>query len=211
VRRAKRLAPAAAVVVVALLGLAPPGDAQEIESPKVQIAPLAAWGFGGSVQNVETAEERSFDAAPVYGGALGIKVGEGWYAEGYFSRQSTNLGGGILTPGIDVALERYLVGIQQETGTNPRVRWFGTFWLGATRFIPGLDEYGSELKFTGGLGLGVKTYFSDNFGLRLEVRGFYTVVKGEGGLACVNGACLFAFTGSGLWQGDVGGGLVFAC
>ena len=200
----------AALLGAGLLALALPAGAQGVvEGPKVQIAALAGWGFGGSVTNLETGLERSFDAAPVYGGTLGIKVGEGWFAEGYFSRQKSKLGGGGVTPDFDVALERYLVGIQQETGTNPRVRWFGTFWLGATRFVPGggLD---SATKFTGGLGLGVKTYFSDNIGLRLEARGFYTVVKGEGGLLCVNGSCLFAFSGSGLWQGDVGGGLIIA-
>jgi hypothetical protein len=210
VRRASRLAPAALLGAV-LFALAPPAGAQQpVEGPKVQIAALAGWGFGGSVTNLETGLQRSFLAAPVYGGTLGIRVGQGWYAEGYFSRQKSQLSGGGVTPDFDVALERYLVGIQQETGTNPRVRWFGTFWLGATRFVPGLGDYDSATKFTGGLGLGVKTYFSDNIGLRLEARGFYTVVKGEGGLLCVNGSCLFAFSGSGLWQGDVGGGLIIA-
>jgi len=199
------------LVSAAVVGPALPALAQGVvDSPKVQIAPLAAWGFGGSVLNLATGQERSFDAAPVYGGALDIKVGEGWYAEGFFSRQSTELDGGGVGPGFDVALERYLLGIQQETGSNERVRWFVTFWLGATRFVPGVENYDSELKFTGGLGLGVKTYFSDNIGLRLEVRGFYTIVSGSGGLACINGNCLFAFSGSGLWQGDVGGGLVIA-
>jgi hypothetical protein len=47
-------------------------------------------------------------------------------------------------------------------------------------------------------------------GLRLETRGYWTLVSGEGGVACVNGSCLFAFSGSGLWQGDVNGGLVLA-
>ena len=43
-----------------------------------------------------------------------------------------------------------------------------------------------------------------------EARGFYTLVKGEGGMACANGTCLFAFSGNGLWQGDVSVGLILA-
>jgi hypothetical protein len=210
VRRASLLTSTALLGAV-LCAFALPAAAQEpVEGPKVQIAPLAGWGFGGSVTNLETSQQYSFDAAPVYGGAVGIRVGQGWYAEGYFSRQKTTLSGGGPSPNFDLALERYLVGIQQETGTNPHVRWFGTFWLGATRFVPGVGGYDAATKFTGGVGLGVKTYFTDNVGLRLEARGFYTVVKGEGGLLCVSGSCLFAFSGSGLWQGDVGGGLVIA-
>ena len=56
----------------------------------------------------------------------------------------------------------------------------------------------------------MKTFFAKNVGLRLEGRGFYTLVSGEGGVACVNGNCLFAFSGKGLWQGDVGAGLILA-
>jgi hypothetical protein len=70
--------------------------------------------------------------------------------------------------------------------------------------------YDSATKFGAGVGLGVKSYFSKNIGLRLEARGFWTLVQGEGGVACVNGDCLFAFSGSGLWQGDFSGGLIIA-
>ena len=87
---------------------------------------------------------------------------------------------------------------------------FCTVWLGATRFVPGLDGFGSETKFGAGIGLGVKTFPVKNVGLRFEARGFYTLVKGEGGAFCANGTCLFAFSGTGLWQGDVSAGLILA-
>ncbi len=47
-------------------------------------------------------------------------------------------------------------------------------------------------------------------GLRFEARGLYTLVRASGGVFCANGSCLFAFSGSGLWQGDVSGGLILA-
>lgn len=203
------IAARAVLLGIVFLAVTVPVRAQTFEAQAVQLAPLAGWGFGGSVRDVATGESRSFDAAPVFGGALDMKLGPGWNAELYFSRQQTKLGGGGLAPSFDIAMERYLLGIQEEKG-DERVRWFGTFWLGATRFVPGLDAYGSETRFTGGVGLGVKTFFTTNVGLRLEARGFYTVVKSAGGLLCVNGDCLFAFGGSGLWQGDVGGGLILA-
>jgi hypothetical protein len=109
-----------------------------------------------------------------------------------------------------VTIERYLAGFQEEKGEGGTVRWFGTVWLGATRFVPGLGGYDATTKFGGGVGLGVKMFFAKNVGLRLEARGFYTLVKGEGGAFCVNGQCLFAFSGTGLWQGDVSGGLILA-
>ena len=198
---------AAAVLVAA----AAPARAQSSSDffQKLQVSGLAAWGGGGSVREVALDESRSFETAPVYGGAVDIRVADdGWYAELYASRSQSRLEGG-LAPSIDVTMDRYLVGIQQEKGSE-KLRCHGTFYLGATRFVPGLSGAGSATKPTGGLGLGFKGFFTRNVGLRVEARGFYTLVKSDGGLACVNGQCLFAFSGSGLWQGEIGGGLVLA-
>ena len=44
---------------------------------------------------------------------------------------------------------------------------------------------------------------------RFEARGFYTPVTSGGGAICSNGRCTFAYSGSGMFQGDVSGGVVF--
>jgi len=199
-----------ALAIGVLAAAAAPARAQSTGDhfQKVQIAGLAAWGGGGSVREVAADQDRSFEAAPVYGGALDIRIGQdGWYTELYASRSESRLEGG-LTPPIDVTMDRYLIGIQQEKG-SAQLRCHGTFYLGATRFVPGAG-FDSTTKFTGGVGLGFKAFFTRNVGLRVEARGFYTLVQSNGGVACVNGECLFAFSGSGLWQGDIGGGLVLA-
>jgi hypothetical protein len=181
--------------------------AGEARAQAVQITPFAGWAFGGSVRDAAVGDSRSFDAALAYGGTISFPMNEGWRFELLYSRQPTKIQNGPL-PSLDVAIERYLGGFQEEKGEG-NVRWFGTVWFGATRFVPG-GAYDSVTKFGGGVGLGVKTFFAKNVGLRLESRAFYTLVKGEGGAFCVNGSCLFAFSGSGLWQGDVSGGLILA-
>jgi hypothetical protein len=211
--RVGAVAPRIALALALAAVFARPGWAQAFSEPgvqqqAVQLTALGGWGFGGSVRDTALEESRSFKAAPVFGGALDFRIGQGWNAELYYSRQKSQLGGG-LTPSYDITIERYLVGLQEEKG-DEHVRWFGTLWLGGTRFVPGLDAFGSETKFTGGVGLGAKAFFTRNVGLRFEARGFYTLVNGEGGVLCSNGSCLFAFSGSGLWQGDVGGGLILA-
>lgn len=192
----------AALAVALLLG-ATPARAQS-----VQITPFVGYAFGGSVRDTVLDESRSFDAALDYGGTLSFPISESWRFELLYSRQETKLAGG---PGssFDVTIERYLGGFQEEKG-DERLRWFGTVWFGATRFVPGLGGYDSETKFGAGVGLGVKTFPVKNVGLRFEARGFYTLVKGEGGAFCANGTCLFAFSGTGLWQGDVSAGLILA-
>jgi hypothetical protein len=191
----------AAVVLVAL--------ATNARAQAVQISPFAGYAFGGSVRDAVLGDSRSFDAALAYGGALSFPISEGWRFELLYSRQPTQVEGGLGEP-FDVTVERYLAGFQEEKGPDESVRWFGSVWLGATRFVPGLAGYDSETKFGGGVGLGVKTFFGRNVGLRLEARGFYTLVNSEGGVACANGSCLFAFSGNGLWQGDVSAGLILA-
>jgi opacity protein-like surface antigen len=198
---------ALSLAVVAALLMAAPARAQS-EGSSVQITPFAGYAFGGSVRDTEFEEDRGFEASLAYGGALNFRVGQTWRFELLYSRQPTKLEGG-LGPPFDVTLERYLAGIQEEKGEGS-VRWFGTFYLGATRLIPGRSGFDSQTKFTGGVGLGLKSFFTPAIGLRLEIKGFYTVVEAEGGTFCANGNCLFAFSGSGLWQGDLSGGLVIA-
>jgi opacity protein-like surface antigen len=199
-RHSTRTLAAAAALLAAAAGA---------RAQSVQITPFAGYAFGGSVRDTALEEKRSFDAALAYGGAIDFRLNEGWQFELLYSRQPTKLGGG-LGPSLDVTIERYLAGIQEEKGEEGGPRWFGTFWLGATRFIPGVGGFDSETRFGGGVGLGVKTFFAKNVGLRLEARGFYTLVKSDGGTFCVNGDCLFVFSGTGLWQGDVSGGLILA-
>jgi len=175
----------------------------------VQITPFAGYAFGGSVRDAVLDESRSFDAALAYGGALSFPMSESWRFELLYSRQETKLAGG-LGQSFDVTIERYLAGFQEEKGEGGNVRWFGTVWLGATRFVPGQAGFDAETKFGGGVGLGVKTFLAKNVGLRFEARGLYTLVNGEGGVFCSNGSCLFAFSGRGLWQGDVSAGLILA-
>ena len=179
------------------------------QAQSVQITPFVGYAFGGSVRDTVLDESRSFDAALDYGGSLSFPISQGWRFELLYSRQATKLSGDGLSPSFDVTIERYLCGFQEEKGEG-NVRWFGTVWFGATRFVPGLGGFDSETKFGAGVGLGVKTFPVKNVGLRFEARGFYTLVKGEGGAFCANGTCLFAFSGTGLWQGDVSGGLILA-
>jgi hypothetical protein len=197
---------ACAAALLALAGVLPGADAR---AQSVQITPFAGYAFGGSVRDAVLDESRSFEPALAYGGAVSFPVSEGWRFELLYSRQPTRLEGG-LGPPFDVTIERYLAGIQEEKGEGGRVRWFGSAWLGATRFVPSPGGYDPVTKFGGGVGLGVKTFLAENVGLRFEGRAFYTLVKGEGGMACVNGDCLFVFSGSGLWQGDVSAGLILA-
>ena len=171
----------------------------------VELTPFAGFQYGGGF---DTAAGRhvSLDAGLDYGGVLGIRTGERWFLEALYSRQEAALGsdGGPF----DVTVERLMGGLSEERGNGP-TKYFGVILLGATRFRPKLGDYTSKSNFTVALGLGFKHLFSRNLGFRAEARGFYVRTESGGGLFCAGG-CLFVFNSSGLWQGDLAGGLVLA-
>jgi hypothetical protein len=183
---------------------------QTDEGPTVQIAPFAGYHFGGSVWSEPLDRKYSFKSGLDYGGTLDIALGESWRFELLYLRQETSLeSAGVAGPSFDITVERYMVGLEEEKGEGS-VKVFGVLLAGATRFVPAFADAGSEIYFSAGLSLGVKSFFTKNVGLRLEGRAFYTLVEGGGQAFCGAGQCFFSFSGSGIWQGDFSGGLIIA-
>jgi len=175
----------------------------------VEVAPFAGYQFGGSFLSPALGEQASLNGALVYGGTLDVPFSRSWRVELLYSRQQTEVAGAGGGPRFDVRLERYLGGVVEEKGDG-RTRFFGAGLVGVTRFVPGLTGFDSDARLTLAVGLGLKHFLSDRFGLRAEARGFYTFTDSGGGVFCNQGLCLFAFSGEGLWQGEVSGGVVFA-
>lgn len=184
-----------------------------VEAQTVQISPFGSFEFGGTLSSPAFESVFSLGSSFGYGGTVDISVAKGWRVELLYSRQKTDLvgPGGSAGPRFDLAVERYMVGIEEEKGEEGgKTRPFGVFLLGATRLVPTLGQYGSDSRFTLGLALGVKLFLSKNVGFRFEGRGFYTPVETNASLLCTNGNCLFGASGSGLFQGDLGAGLIIA-
>jgi hypothetical protein len=175
----------------------------------VEIEPFGGVQFGGSVESVASGRSLSLGAGFVYGASLDVRIGESWGLEALYSRQGAELSGDAATPRLELTVERYLAGVREEKGEG-RARFIGTFLLGITRFAPGFDGFDSDVRFTIGLGLGVKTMLSKRFGLRAEARGFFVAIHGSGATVCISGTCLFRFSTSGVLQGDLSAGVVIA-
>lgn len=80
--------------------------------------------------------------------------------------------------------------------------------LGATLFEPGLAGYSNELKPSLNLGIGWQFTLGQHVALRLEARGYATLVNSSGGLFC-SGGCTLQIKGDTVSQGDVQLGLSF--
>jgi hypothetical protein len=190
---------ASRLVLLALAIGAVPAQAQT-----VQLAPFAGFQFGGSFITPGGAVFELEDSLD-YGGGLDVGISPNWRVGLLYSRQDTELRGP--GPSFDLSVERLMASLVEERGEGTDARFFGEALFGVTRFVAG-GGYDTDSRFTLGLGLGLKRFFSERFGVRGQVRGFYTFTEADGGVLCVNGECLFLFSGSGLWQGELSGGLV---
>jgi len=207
-----RIACTAMILIGAIPLAAPDAMAQGRSSdpPTIQIAPFVGYQFGGSIFSDTFNRKFSFESGLNWGGSVDVAIGETWRFEVYYSRQDTDLrSAGLAEAAFDLKVERLMVGFQEEKGAGS-VKFFGTILLGATRYTPGDGTLSSDTRFSAGLGLGVKSFFTPNVGLRLESHAFYTSVQGGGGVFCGPGHCVFTYTGSGIWQGDVTAGLIIA-
>ena len=180
------------------------------DPPSVQIAPFVGYQFGGSVFSESFDREFSFKDRLNWGGSADFAIGETWRLEVYYSRQDTELQSeGLTDAALDVKIERLMAGFQEEKGEGS-VKFFGSILVGATRYTPVDTALSGDTRFSAALGLGVKSFFTPNIGLRLEGHAFYTSVQGGGGVFCTAGLCVFNYNGSGIWQGDVAAGLILA-
>jgi tetratricopeptide (TPR) repeat protein len=102
------------------------------------------------------------------------------------------------------ALKYYQEAIKQNPKSASDHYQLGNIHLASNAFALAAGKYETAL------GLGVKSFFTPNIGLRLEAHAFYTVVESGGGVFCTAGFCVFNFNGSGIWQGDVSAGLIIA-
>jgi hypothetical protein len=80
--------------------------------------------------------------------------------------------------------------------------------LGATLFQPGSNGYSDELRPSLNLGIGYQMALAGSVALRLEARGYATLVHSGGGLFC-SGGCLFKIKGDTVEQGEVQLGLSY--
>ena len=78
--------------------------------------------------------------------------------------------------------------------------------LGATHFDPGAD-LSSAMRFSLNLGVGYMIPLGKTFAVKLEGRGYVTLVNSSGGFLC-SGGCVVQIKGSTLTEGEALAGLV---
>ncbi len=197
------------LIPVLFLSLGPGALAQ-----KVELTPFAVLPFGGEFESDRRDDFLDFDVddGSGYGLSLGFAVTRDFQVEIFWSHQESDLvaegdfffGDFPLT---DLDIDYYHVGVIYQWGAG-QFRPFIAGSLGVTELDPGDPVLDSESRFSIGVGAGAKVFFTQNFGLRFEARGFTTVID-EGDDVCDRRSCYYD-DGTYFLQAELRGGLIFA-
>jgi hypothetical protein len=198
---------ASAVLAAGLLIVASAARAQSLE-----LAPFGGYRFGWGVSDVGGAPVIDDDG----GGSFGI-VGnlvisppaDGFKFEALFSREQARvkIQPTFFSPPLTAmtTVDHMMIGVTQELDPSP-YRAFISALAGVTRYATATD---TEFRFTIAVGAGGKFFATRHFGLRLDARGYMTIIELGGAGAC-SGSCVFAFRANPVFQADLTAGFIVA-
>jgi len=186
-----------------------------VADDRFEITPFIGYRFGGDFDNINDPNSRiravDVEDSEAYGLLFDINLGENGQIELSWASQSTNLTAKQYNgPNVDLGNSRVdywhiggnlLFGDSLDDG-----RGFLTFSIGATNINP--DDFSSETDFSFGFGGGMKFYFNDTLGVRLQAKLLSTYINSSSSWWCSYG-CWTVTTGNYLLQAEIDAGLIF--
>lgn len=200
---------AAAVAIAIAAALLPQAaSAQTVPSTPSRengITLYAGTRFGGSFTDVNTSKTWELQDGGSFAGALDIGIDRQTQFQVFVGHQNSSLKASGFAPttdnfGLDVTY--YHVGgtyFFQQVGRGA----YMVGGLGATVFKPEQSGLNSETKASANIGIGYMIPLGRHFAVRLEARGYGTLLNNSGGMFCGGGACAVSIKGQTFTQGEV--------
>ena len=204
-----RLTVIPACLAALLLASAFPDLAQAATQPRMEITGFAGYRTGGNFKEPIGGERLKLDSDNSLGLILNIDHDANTQWEFLFSHQSPRLKPAPLFTGesrFDVDIS-YVSGGGIYVWRGPRVEPFVGAGIGIAHLSPDDPRYDSETRALFQLTGGYKFRLTDTIALRLEARGYYTLLNTNAAVFCGNGACVARVDSSGLTQLEINGGL----
>jgi hypothetical protein len=201
-------------VLIFALGLLPASAQQGTTWNKFEITPFVGYHFGGKIR-VRDGDINIKDNVG-YGFIVDVSVRPGAQVEFLYSHQPTELSLKQYSSGTkdvltDAAMDYWQLGGLVEFYDAGIAKPFGTLTLGLTHLNPKDVGYGSEVRFSFGLGGGAKVQPSTHIGFRFDARLLLTYIAGGSGIWCgVPGGCWVTLGGEMMGQVQLNAGLMIA-
>jgi hypothetical protein len=171
----------------------------------LEIAPFSGHTYGGEFEDSVTGDRYRISDSASYGILINIEDVPGEQLEFFASRQHTNLSSiGLFTarPLFDMTISYLHVGGLYFLPDYQRVRPFVSGTLGLTSMAPRDTSLTNETHPSMSIGLGMKYFASRNLGLRVDLRGIYTMLESNSAIFC-SGGCTVHVRGSGFVQTSI--------
>lgn len=205
------IVPRRSILVLALVVAAVrPCSAQAVE-----VVPFGGYRLGGSGAAGSASTPVVYDAngGASFGVLVDVPYGppkDGLKFEALFSRERSWIKvqpGSPLDPPVrvDVSVDHLMLGGVQELDETPGRAFIGALF-GLSRFAAP-DEV--DIRFTIGVTAGAKFFANKHVGLRIDARGYMTIVSLSGTAVC-SGGCVASFTINPAFQADLTAGLILA-
>lgn len=185
----------------------------QFKRQQFEIAPFVGYLFTGNLQTLDG--ELKIDNSLDYSAVLDIRLSDDLLIELLYNRMDTEVAlkkefYNTTEYLFDMSVEYFQGGVQVETETG-QFRPFAAFTIGATYFNPKDRNYETDWKFSFTAGGGIKYYFTDNLGVRLQWRFLVPIYFSSASIFCNDGYCgIFITGGTYLLQYDLTSGLVFS-
>ena len=180
---------------------------------RFEVSPFIGYGLGGSFKLSDGGQQVDMQDHGSLALALDAQAGDAGEYEMLYARQSTELRGAEFAAS-KVVVEYLHVGGMAFLGDGSRSKPYIVAGIGITRLSPGPAVDREDTRFSGSLGLGMRVPISKHFSLRLEGRGWLTLMNADTAIFCRSdqngGLCLVRARGSSLFQLELLAGAAYA-
>lgn len=175
-----------------------------------ELTPIAGYRSSGSFEDPNTAQTLDLDDSASYGLILNMDHDANTQWEFMLSRQSTQLqtGPSFVGSGLFDLDVTYFSAGGIYVWRDPKVEPFIGAGIGVTHMAPDESRYDSETRVLLQLVGGYKFHLTDNIGLRIEARGYGTLLNSDAQVFCGDGQCVARVESDGFGQLELNAGLV---
>jgi opacity protein-like surface antigen len=180
--------------------------------PLFQTGLYGGYRVGGSLEDQDTGDDRDFEDGSSFAVSLELRYGKGddRYYQLWYSRQSTDVEDGAETHDADV--EYLHVGGTLPFGGWEHAKPYFAAGIGATRFSASGADTEDRTNFSGSAAFGLEIPLAQHAAIRLEARGYLTLVDTDGAFFCRSdngeGVCRIVASSSTIFQAEALAGIL---
>jgi opacity protein-like surface antigen len=175
------------------------------EAREFEITPFIGYQFGGDVSTFYQGQNQdvSVNSSENFGLVLSLGLSEMTQLELLYNTQDTSADAKRFDDSLGLNIDYWQLSLLWSFDPDAQINPYVVFGFGGTWIRP--DGFSSLSRFSGNIGGGVKIFFSDNIGVRLEGRFYGTYINSTTSY-CDPFWC-YGYNNS-LYQFDVSAGLI---